>query len=308
METELNFFERHAKLIVIFACVAAATSAIFVRLAGGVPSIAIGFLRLSFAMPFLAIPALVWHRKELLGLRKKQLAGSILTGLILFMHFFTWFMSIVRTTVASAVILCTLYPIFIVLIMGLIFHEKIRLKVLIGVAIAVIGAVVVSWGDFSFAGDAKYGDILALAAAFFMAIYLIFGNKLRPGISAPVYVFLVFGSCWVFFGLGVLFSGTPITGYPIESYLAIFAMAIVCQLGAHAVFNWCLGYVSPLYIATTETGEAIFAAFLAAILFAEIPAPWQYIGGGITICGILIYNYFEALPSLRQNGRLRNRK
>ena len=256
MENGQNIFQRNAKLIVIFACVAAATSAIFVRLAGGVPSIAIGFIRLSFAMPFLAIPALVWHRRELRSLRKKQLAGSILAGFFLFMHFFTWFMSIVRTTVASAVILCTLYPIFIVLITGVIFHEKVKVRVLIGVAVAVIGAIVVSWGDFSFAGDAKYGDMLALAGAFFMAVYLISGNKLRPGISAPVYVFLVFGSCWIFFGLGVLISGTTILGYPPESYLAVFAMAIVCQLGAHAVFNWCLGYVSPPLYCDDRNGRS----------------------------------------------------
>ena len=293
MGKEQNFFQRNAKLVVIGACLAASTSAIFVRFAGEVPSIAVGFLRLSFAMPFLALPALCWHQDELKKLTKKQLLGSLLAGFFLFMHFFTWFLSIVNTTVASAVILCTLHPIFIVLITMIFFHEKTNLKVLGGVAVALTGAAVVSWGDVSFAGDAITGDLLALAGAFFMAVYLISGNKLRPGISTPVYVFLVFGSCWIFFAIGTFASGTPVTGYSAQSYLAIFAMAIVCQLGAHAVFNWCLGYVSPLYIATTETGEAVFASALAALFFAETPALWQYIGGGITICGILLYNYYE---------------
>ena len=294
MNNEQNWFSRNAKIVVIGACVAASTSAIFVRFAGEVPSIAVGFLRLSFAMPFLAIPALGWHREELKRLTGKQLAGSLLAGFFLFMHFFTWFLSIVNTTIASAVILCTLHPIFIVLITMLLFREKTELRVLGGVAVAMIGAAVVSWGDMSFAGDAIFGDLLALAGAFFMAVYLISGNKLRPGISAPVYVFLVFGSCWIFFAIGTFASGTAVLGYSGQSYLAIFAMAIICQLGAHAVFNWCLGYVSPLYIATTETGETIFASILAAVFFTEIPAPWQYVGGAVTICGILLYNYYES--------------
>ena len=293
----MNYFQRNAKVVVILACIAASTSAVFVRIAEDVPSMAVGFYRLSFTMPFLSIPALTVYRKELTTLSRKQLTGSLLAGLFLFLHFLTWFMGIVRTTVASAVILCTLHPIFVLLITAIVFRDKIKLKPVAGVIVALIGASIVAGGDFSFSGDAIVGDLLALSAAFFMAMYLVFGNKLRPGISAAAYVFLVFGSCWIFFALGMLVTDTPFTGYSYKSLSAIFAMAMICQIGAHAVFNWCLGYVSPLYIATTETGEVIFAGILAFLFFSEAPALWQYIGGGITICGIFIYNYFEAEDS-----------
>lgn len=289
----MNVFQRNAKLVVILACFAASTSAIFVRMAGDMPSLAVGFYRLTFAMPFFIISVLGWHRKELLSLSKKQVAGSVLAGLFLFFHFLSWFMGIVRTTVASAVVLASLHPVMILLITALVFREKTNIKVVAGVVAALIGAAIVTGGDYSFAHEALYGDFLALLAALFMALYFISGRRLRSGINTAVYVFLVFGSCWGFFTLGMLVTGTPFAGYSAESLLAIFAMAIVCQIGAHGLFNWSLGYVSPLYVATSETGEVLFASILAIIFFTEIPTFWQCIGGFVTVCGILIYNYFE---------------
>ena len=75
-------------------------------------------------------------------------------------------------------------------------------------------------------------------------------------------------------------------------------MAMVCQIGAHAVFNWCLGHVSPLYISTIETGESISASFLAFLIFSEMPSVWQFIGGAVTIGGLLYYNYHEGKQNL----------
>lgn len=77
----MNIFERNAKIIVLFACLAASSSFVFIRLAGDMPSLAIGFYRLGFAMPFL-IPVLGYHKKELMSLSKKQVIGCIFTGLL----------------------------------------------------------------------------------------------------------------------------------------------------------------------------------------------------------------------------------
>lgn len=291
----MNRFQQNAKAVVIFACLAASTSAIFVRLAGDMPSVAIGFFRLTFSMPFFFIPVFTWHRKELFSLEKKQLAGTVLAGLLLFLHFMSWFMGIVRTTVASAVVLCCLHPIVILIVTAVFFREKTSRKVVAGVMVALIGGAVVTGGDYSFANEALLGDFLAFMGAVFMGLYFIAGRKLRVGINTTVYVFLVFGSTWFFFFLGMIASGTPFSGYPLESYLAALGLALVCQIGGHALFNWSLGYVSPLYIATAETSEVVFASVMAMFLFSEVPTPWQIVGGGITILGIIIYNYFERI-------------
>ena len=272
--------------------VAASFSAIFVRLIDASP-IAIGFYRLTFTLPFFAVAVFIWHRTELKSITKRQLAGCMLGGLFLAGHYFTWFTAIGHTTIASAVVLCNISPIIILIITTLILREKTTVKAVIGVIIALIGAAIITGGDYSFAGDAIYGDIMAFFGALFYALYFLVGRKMRKGINATVYVFIIFATCWAAFAVGMIGTGTQFTGYSVKDYFYLFAFAMICQIGAHAVFNWCLGHVSPLYISTIETGESVFAAALAALLLAEIPTLWQWIGGGITICGLLYYNYHD---------------
>ena len=187
-----------------------------------------------------------------------------------------------------------MHPIFILLISAIIFRERTNFKVVASVLAALIGGAIITGGDYSFSDKAIFGDLMSLAAAFFLAIYFILGNRIRKDVNSAVYIFLAFSSCWVVFAVLILITKTPLIGYPVNDYLSIFAMSMFCQIGAHAVFNWCLGYVSPLYISTMETGETIIASILAALLFAEFPEIWQIIGGMITITGLLCYNYQES--------------
>lgn len=289
----MNIFIKNSKKIVVLAAIAASFSGIFVRLINA-GAVAIGFYRLTFAVPFFAAAVLLKHREELRALKIKQIMGAMLGGLFLAGHYFSLFTAFNHTTIASAYVICNLSPIIILIITALIFREKTTAKAVIGMVIALVGAGIITGGDYSFAGKAIFGDVMAFFGALFYALYFLVGRKMRKEINAPVYVFIVFTTCWMVFLIGMFITGTPFTGYSVKDFVWLFVFAMVCSIGAHAVFNWCLAHVSPLYISTIETGEAIFAAALAALIFGEIPTVWQWIGGAITICGLLYYNFHES--------------
>lgn len=286
----MNIFERNAKKVVVAAVFAASFSAIFVRLVEA-PPVVIGFYRLTFALPFFAVAALGWHRKELASISRKELGGSLLAGLFLAAHFFSWFTALEYTTVASATIICMMHPIVILVITALIFKEKVGFKAVAGVLVAFAGTAVISGGDYSLSKEAVFGDFMAFLGAVFIALYFLAGRKFRKNLSNTTYVFLVFAGCWAVFAIGMLASSASFTDYSAESFMWMLLMTLVCQIGSHALFNWCFRYVPPLYVATLENGEALIASALAAVIFAEIPPLWQWIGGVVTICGILYYNY-----------------
>ncbi len=288
----MNLFERNARKVVAAAVLAASFSAIFVRLIDA-PAVAIGFYRLTFALPFFAVAVFGWHRKELRSISVKDLLGAILAGLFLAGHFFSWFTALKHTTVASATIICLMHPIVILVITALILKEKTNFRAVLGVLIAFIGAAIISGGDYSLSGEAIFGDFMAFMGAVFMALYFLTGRRFRKNVNAAVYIFLVFSSCWAAFAVGMAGSGTSFTDYSVMDFAWMLAMTLLCQIGAHALFNWCLGYVSPLYVATLENAEALIASTLAAFIFSEIPTAWQLIGGAITICGLLYYNYHD---------------
>lgn len=291
---KIEFFIKHIKMVVVMGAIAASFSAIFTRMVTEAPPLVIGFYRLLFALPFFIVPTIVWHRKELKELSLRLLWLSLISGFFLAMHFFTWFIGVENTSIASAVVLCSTHPIFILLIGIILYKERPHPKVVFGILVALLGGAIITGGDYNFSSEAIFGDFMSLAAAFFLAVYFYFGKTLRKHMGAMVYVALVFTSCWLTFLVLVLATHTPITGYPAADYISIFAMSMVCQIGAHAVFNWCLGHVSPLFISTMETGESLIATVMAVVLFAEYPAIWQIIGGCITLSGLLYYNYHDA--------------
>jgi drug/metabolite transporter (DMT)-like permease len=290
----MDLIKRNVKIVVLFACFAASLSPIFVRLAEGMPPMAIGFYRLTFGLPFFIAISLIYHREEFKKISKQQLKGPMMAGAFLFLHFLTFFAGIGKTTVASAVVLTCLHPVVILVITAVVFKEKTNIKIVAGVVIALLGGAVVSGGDYAIAGEALVGDILCFLSAVFLALYFIAGQKLASSLRITVYITIVFSCCWAFFGLGMIVSGTSFLGYEARSYFWVLVLAIVCQIGAHGLFNWSLRYISPLYLATSETVEVVYSAIVAYLLFDEVPVLMQYIGGTMIIVGILIYNYFEA--------------
>ncbi len=82
-------------------------------------------------------------------------------------------------------------------------------------------------------------------------------------------------------------------GYPAKDYLYILCLALVCQIGGHAMWNLCMGKVSPLFISTWETTDPVFATLVALVMVGQIPTKYEIIGCIIVVVAILCYNRFE---------------
>jgi drug/metabolite transporter (DMT)-like permease len=251
---------------------------------------AIGFYRLAFALPFFLIPSLIFHRREFLEISRRDFMWSIISGGFLFIHFYAWFKSITLTTIASAVVLMELHPVIVLFITLVFFRKKVPASSIMGIGVALLGGMIVAGGDYSLEGTHFVGDIYALASAVGMGAYFAIGNVVRVRMSSAPYVTLVFGSCWLFFAVGMLLLEVPFVGYAPSDYGYILLMTLVCQVGGHALFNWCLGYVTALDVSTWELGEIAVATMLAFLLLHEVPTPTQWVGALVVILGLLYYN------------------
>lgn len=287
-----NFLQKNVNIVVIFAVVAASFSPIFTKLTAA-PPIAIGFYRLSIAMPIFAFMIISKYRDALKAVTRSQLLGAAVAGLLLSGHFFSWFTALRHTSVASASVLSMTHPIIVLFISVFILKKSTNLKAVIGVMVAFVGSVIISGNDYALSMDALFGDFMAVFSALFLGLYFLIGNKYRKSMNAPVYVFLVFFFCWLSFLVFMILSKTEFTGYSASDYFWIFIMAIVCQIGAHAVFNWCLAYTSALYISTLENLETFISTAIAAMVFTEIPTLIQIIGAVIIVSGVIYYSKNE---------------
>lgn len=284
--------ERYVKFIVVLAVISGSTSGILGRLITA-DSMAIGFYRLTLALPFFLIPVLLRKREVLKSIPTRDLVWSAISGMFLFWHFLCWFIAVKNTTIASAIILADLHPLIVMGITVVILKKKIPVRAAVGVFVALFGAAVVVGFDYNIVGSHFYGDIMALFAAIAMGIYFCIGGVLRKDIPGDIYITLIFTACWICFTLGMVITDTPFFGYPLSDYFWLVVMTILCQIGAHAVMNWSMRFVPSLYVSAWSTAEIVSAPLLALWVFSEMPGITKIIGGVIVIAGLLYYNYHE---------------
>ncbi|NLY81661.1 MAG: DMT family transporter [Clostridiales bacterium] len=288
-ETE-SFLDKYVKGVVVLGVLAGSTSGIFGALIEA-PALAMGFWRLLIATPFFAIPVIRNQKAELFSISKKDLTLTFLAGFFLFGHFFFWFNAVKITNVPSAVVIAALHPLIVLAVSIFIWHRKITYKAIIAILVALIGCAVIAGLDYKMLTQGAFvGDIFAFFAGGFMGIYLLMGDMVRKRVAGRPYVFLVFLSCWMFFIIGTLLTSTPLLGYSKMDYIYLVAYAIVCQIGAHGVFNLCMGHVDALYVSTWESSEAVFAIILSVIFLKQIPTYWQIIGCIMVVGALLYYN------------------
>ncbi len=295
MSEQRGFIAKYAKVFVGVAVLCGAMSGSLGALISA-PSMAIGFWRLTLALPFFLIPVFAKKdmRESLFSISRKNLIWCFLSGLFLFGHFAAWFTAVKTTNVSSAAVLASLHPLVVLLITVFIYRKKVSWKSVAAIVLALIGGAVIMGADLStFSGGCLEGNLWAFLGGMFMGIYFAIGGNVRKEVHGSVYVSLVFFSCWMFFAIGVLATGTPIVGYPTMDFVRIIAMTLICQIGSHAVWNLCLGNVSSLYVSTWEAGDPVFSTLIAVVLVKQIPSSFEIVGCAIVVTALLLYNKFE---------------
>ena len=294
---------------ILFGILAVSTGSIFVRFAQEyAPSLVIAAWRLFLATVIISPIALTRGRMELRNLHRKEIALALLSGFFLALHFATWISSLEYTSVASSVVFVSTAPLWVALLSPLVLGESITRPILIGMALAFLGGLIVGLSDscilgisgllcppFSafIQGRAFIGDLLALAGAWMAAGYLIIGRRLRTGVSLIPYIFVVYGMAAIILIGIVLILKQPAVDYPAQVYILFLALAVIPQLLGHSTFNWALGYLSAAYVSITLLGEPIGSALLAYFFLGEIPRPLMIFGAILILVGIYVASRAE---------------
>jgi drug/metabolite transporter (DMT)-like permease len=280
-------------LAVLVGVFAVSFSALFVRLATA-PALMIATYRLLFTFLLLAPYALFRYRAELVSISWQQRGLAAASGICLALHLVTWFISLRYTSVASSVVLVTTQPIFVVIGSWIFFRERISRIAMIGGTVALCGSMVIGAADFQIGREAFIGDLLALAAAILVSGYLLIGRRLRGDIALPVYTFYTYGSSTVALLLTSLATSTPFAPYPATDWLLFLALAVVCTIFGHTVFNWVLRHVQASVVSVSILGEPLGAILWASLFLREYPTLRQAIGGSIIFAGLFIFTRYAA--------------
>lgn len=279
-------------LAVLVGVFAVSFSALFVRLTTA-PALIIATYRLLFTFLILAPYALLRHRPELISLSWRERGLAAASGLCLALHLVTWFASLRYTSIASSVVLVTTQPVFVVIGSWIFFRERVSRLAMVGGALALVGSFIIGAADFQIGKEAFWGDLLALTAAVFVSGYLLIGRRLRGNIDLPVYTFYTYGSSAAALIIASIATGTPFAPYPARDWILFLALAIVCTVIGHTVFNWVLRYVQASVVSVSVLGEPLGAILWASLFLREYPTLRQTIGACFIFGGLFIFTRFS---------------
>lgn len=278
----------HPSIPIVIGVISISFAAILVKLSNAESGV-IAFYRMLLSVLIMAPIFFAKYTYEIKELTKRDWIFSSIAGIFLAFHFIFWFESLNYTSVASSTVLVTLQPLFTFIGTYLFFKESLSVKTITSGFIAIIGSVLISWGDFGISGAALYGDMLALLACAFVSAYMLFGQDVRKRISLITYTMVVYSASTICLFFYVLFKDESFGPYPGIEWLWFLLLAIVPNLLGHSLFNWALKWVSTNVISIVVLFEPVGASILAYILFNETLIPTQVVGGIIVLIGIILF-------------------
>ncbi|WP_328803914.1 DMT family transporter [Paenibacillus glycinis] len=210
-------------------------------------------------------------------------------GFFLALHFLLWMASLTYTSIASSTILLALEPVFVLIGAFFLFKDRPHRFAVIGMLVALVGAVSIGSGDIGLSQRAFFGDMLSFLGALAVAVNMLIAKQIMRRLSSYLYSLIVFGITAACFFVYNLITGIAMTGYSLKEWGVFLLLAVVPTVFGHMIFNWLLKYVKPATISMTVLAEPVGASLLGMLLFREMISGFQLIGGLFIIAGLVIY-------------------
>lgn len=259
----------------LFAAISAATYGMNPLFAlplyeGGMDLYSVLFFRYLFAIPILAIMLKI--RRRDFSIEKKDLMPLIVLGILFAMSSITLFSSYHHMDVGIASTILFVYPIIVALIMFLFFKEKISVKTMICIAVALLGIVLLCKSGEGAVVSTK-GVLFVLGSSLSYAIYIVYVNKSRINkmatIKVTLYVLIV---GWIIFAIRALASGV-LTTPPAEKWWLwanIIALSVFPTVISLICTTEAIQYIGSTPTAILGVLEPVTAVFFGIVVFHEV--------------------------------------
>ena len=278
------------RIALIIATIGVSFAAIFIKFSGA-PSIIIAFYRKAFATLLLLPFLFIYGREALSKISRREVFEIVAAGVALAFHFWSWIESLKHVSVANSVLLVTSHPLLVGILSMRLLGERMGSLQWAGTGIALGGIAMITAGDWKAGlGQKLIGDLLALLGMVAFAVYLLAGRRLRQGLPTLVYVVPVFAVSALVLLLIVMVMSTPLTGYPAQDWAIFLALAVVCTIVGHTLYNYSLAYVPASLVSVALLGEPVLSSLFAWLLLSEVPSWFVLPGGILVLTGIYLAN------------------
>ena len=227
--------------------------------------------------------------KTPLRIPTKTLIGFLIAGLVIAMHWFTFFQAIKVSNISVTLACLSTGAFFTSLLEPLFFGRKvIAYEVIFGLMV-IAGLYII----FHFEGNYLSGILLALSSAFLSATFSIINGKYAQLYNPSVIsLYELLGGVF-FFSLYLLFSGSFTTEFFFiapSDWLWLFILGSFCTAYAFIASVKVMKFLSPYTVMLTINMEPIYGIILAVLVFndKEKMSPAFYLGAAIILTTVIL--------------------
>jgi drug/metabolite transporter (DMT)-like permease len=216
-----------------------------------------------------AIAAIAPQAIDKQPMTKKEVGLLLITGTAATASLLLWTWSLSETGVANVALLSNLNPIFVGLAGYFLFGHKFDRRFVIGLVLAIAGAVAFELSEAKFSADQLQGDALAFISAIFIATYLILIEKLQGRFSTSTIMMWRCGITTTFLLPLLPFIEDRLLPQTQNGWLLIIFQALFCQVLGQGLLAYSLSKLSSGVVAITLLLEPIIASIFAWFIFGE---------------------------------------
>lgn len=285
MTSDKNF-PAFAFIALLCGGIAIGFAGILMRLSDVNP-VASAFWRMALAAPVLWLWAWkVRHTDLAAGKRIEFSRVLLLAGVFFAGDMGIWHLSLHYTTVSNATLLSNFAPIFIALWLWGVHHVRFTNIFMVGMTVALAGAVMLIGPNAMLGGDKLLGDGLGLITAVFYAAYQLAIKDARDRYStARLMAWSTSITALALLPFALTSDGLF---WPAQAggWLPLLGLALIAQVGGQTVIAYAFAHLPASLSSVSLLIQPLTATIAAWILFAEVIGPIQMAGGVLLLVGI----------------------
>jgi len=246
------------------------------------------WFRMLFAVGFIAI--YLYFKKLPLKVSKKALLQFLFSGLIIALHWFTFFHAIKISNISITLACLSTGALFASLLEPILYGKKIVWYEVFFGLLVVVGLYII----FNVEGSYVWGMIMALTSAFLSALFAVINSRLVKSHDATVISFYELSGGVIFFTLLLLLTHSFSPSFFVLSmkdltYLLI--LSSVCTAYAFIASTSVMKFLSPYTVMLTINLEPIYGIILAVIIFKEKEKmSFEFYIGAVIILATVLLN------------------
>ncbi|PPQ47056.1 multidrug transporter [Paenibacillus peoriae] len=283
----------HPYILLLISILSVSISSIMIK-SSDTPTSVAGMYRLYMSV-LIMLPFVPWKMFRSLEMNKKDWSTVFIAGLFLGLYFLFWMESLVYTSVASSMVILSLQPLFVMMGSYFMFRERANILTILCLIAALVGSIVIAWGDIGISREALIGDGLSLVGTILVSAYMLAGQKVSHKINANLYsviVFFIGGSVMLVYNLLNHYS---LIEYDSSDWMYFFLLAVIPTIFGQYIFNLLLKSMGATTVSVGIIGEPVLAIILAYLFLGEIISAFQFIGGIMTLFGMGMYFWAKSL-------------